>query len=425
MDQGLLSSISEAIESRREHVIAVARDLVRLPSVSGQEGPCALYCAKALSRLGLSVAVWEPDPTQLCSHAAYSETGSTYRGRPNVVAVLPGSGHGKSLILNAHTDVVPIGPRDLWHHDPWAADIVDRRLFGRGAADTKGGLAAILQALAVIQTLGIKLRGDLIVQCVVDEERGGNGTLATILRGYKADAAIVVEPWGLDKIMVGHRGSLAFRITVQGEAKSLGEKANSISAVEKMQVVVTALQRLRVQRKERHRDPRWAAYENPVPVLLGTVGGGDWFSSPPLRCTLEGVLGWLPGETLVSVEAEVRSTLRETCQDDPWLSTHPPILEFPTNRTQPCWVDNESPLVHVVQQSISAVRGVVPALTVANAGSDQWLYTVHGATPAVQMGPGGGGAHAPDEYVNIGDIVDCTKILALAAIAWCGSEEEL
>lgn len=173
--EGLLN----LVESKRNEIIELTRSLVRIPSVAGEEANCQDFVLDRLRRLGARLDVWEPKISELKDHPAYSDVEKyeepklrSYEGRPNVVATFQGSGGGKSLVLNGHVDVVPSGPREMWTHDPWGGEVEEGRLYGRGAVDMKGGLAAMIAAGQVIAEDGVSLRGNLILESVVDEEPG-------------------------------------------------------------------------------------------------------------------------------------------------------------------------------------------------------------------------------------------------------------
>ena len=283
--------IIHLIDNRKNSIIEFLQHLIRIPSVNGKEKDCALFCAEKLKQMGLKIDIWEPNVDELKSHQGFSPTESDYKDRPNVVGVLKGSGGGKSILLNGHVDVVPPGLLDLWKNNPWGAVVKNGKVYGRGAMDMKGGLACMLKAVEIIQKAGIKLRGDVIVECVPDEERGGNGTLASIIRGYRADAGIFTEPSGVNSIAVGHRGGLCFRVTVGGESPTVFDRAKGINAIEKMQVVIEAIERLKKIRQDRVKHPSFKGIDNPVPIYIGTIHGGSWFSSTPFRCAIEGALG--------------------------------------------------------------------------------------------------------------------------------------
>jgi len=183
-----------------------------------------------LSSVGADIDRFEPDNDAMRGHPEYNP-GHSYEGRPNIVGVIKGAGGGRSLMINAHADVVPAGAEG-WLCPPYEPRIIDGRLYGRGACGMKAGGAAALMALETLHECGIKLAGDVIFESVVDEEGGGNGTLACCLKGYKADAAVIPEPTGLS-IMPAHMGWLFYRITFSGKPIHCAFKWKGVNAVDK------------------------------------------------------------------------------------------------------------------------------------------------------------------------------------------------
>lgn len=193
MDSALEGRIVECARARAAETVALLVDLVRIPSLTGEEGAAQVFMTRQLESLGLAVERWEPDAGTLLArypevaqypshwqhdlilpyetlptHEALVASGLdavlSYRERPNVVGRLRGSGGGRSLILNGHIDVVTVEPREAWTRDPFGGDIEDGRLYGRGAADMKGGLVTALAAIRALRDTGATLRGDLVFE---------------------------------------------------------------------------------------------------------------------------------------------------------------------------------------------------------------------------------------------------------------------
>lgn len=183
------------------------------------------------------------------------------------------------------------------------------------------------------------LAGDVLFECVVDEEAGGNCTFASILRGYRADAGVFVEPSGAETIYLGHRGGLRFRVAFRGQAAQLLKRDSGINAIEKMHTILAALEEFRKQRRASVSHPAFQELANPVPLYIGEIRGGSWFSSTPLECVVDGTLGWRPGETLASVQRSLRDSLLQFMSPDPWLARNPPEVTFPSNWVEPCATD--------------------------------------------------------------------------------------
>ena len=189
------SSIFSRINASAADVASLAAELISIPSTTGQEGELARHVADLLADWGLEVETFEINPDLLAKQypKEFRRYNFPYEGRPNVLGKLPGVGGGKSLMINFHLDVVNADPA-VWRVDPWKGTVQDGILYGRGAADMKGGMAAALFGIKCILEAKVRLRGDLIIAGVIEEEGPGNGTLAVQARGITADACIIPEP---------------------------------------------------------------------------------------------------------------------------------------------------------------------------------------------------------------------------------------
>ena len=185
-------SLLDLIEANRGRAVEFLQALIAIPSVTGDEAAVQQFLAAHLQTMGLALDVWETDWEALKQHPGYRPVDRGYEGRPNIVATLKGEGGGRSLLLNGHTDVIPVAGEG-WSDDPWSATIRDGRIYGRGSADMKSGVASHIMAVAFLQQAGVRLRGDVLLDIVVDEEVSGHGTLDTVARGYHADAGISGE----------------------------------------------------------------------------------------------------------------------------------------------------------------------------------------------------------------------------------------
>ena len=166
------------LEENEQQVIGFLQDILRIPSVTGNEGEIQKFISAYIAEMGEEVDVFVPDLDELSKHPAFVKVFQSYDGRPNVVGTLKGEGGGRSLLFNGHVDVIPEGADENWQHGCWSADIEDGKMYGRGAADMKSGVAAMTMALKAIRAAGVKLQGDVITEYVMDEELSGNGTLA-------------------------------------------------------------------------------------------------------------------------------------------------------------------------------------------------------------------------------------------------------
>ncbi|MEE9610259.1 MAG: M20/M25/M40 family metallo-hydrolase, partial [Desulfatiglandales bacterium] len=181
MESEKRQKVLNLIDERKDTIIEFLQKLVSFPSVTGDEWEIQNFIADKLHDIALKVDMWEPDHEELKKHPAYVPVDQGYEKRPNVVGLYKGTGDGKSLLFNGHVDVIPAGPSDSWDYGPFSSEIHDRRLYGRGSSDMKSGLAAMTMALDCLLEAGIRLKGDIILEYVMDEELSGNGTLACVM----------------------------------------------------------------------------------------------------------------------------------------------------------------------------------------------------------------------------------------------------
>lgn len=396
--------------------------LVRMPSTQGNEQEAQLLIADKLRTLAFDVDVWEPDGEALEAHPYFCSPRKRFTGSPNVVGVLKGAGGGRSLLLNGHMDVVPEGNWEQWQDDPYSGKVVEGKLYGRGATDMKGGTASLLIAVEAIQSLGIKLQGDVIFESVIEEESGGAGTLAAIVKGYKADAALIPEPTNL-RIFPKQQGSMWFRIEVEGRAAHGGTRYEGISAIEKSMLVIQHIRELEELRNARISDPLYANNPIPIPINIGVIQGGNWPSSVPDTVKLEGRMGVAPEEKLADAKEEMRLWLASLSEKDPWFEKHPPRVEWFGAQWVPGSVNPEHALMQVLMQQFREVRQEEPVIEASPWGTDGGLLTLVGDTPCIIFGPGITQlAHYPNEHIVLERVFEVAEIIALTLIHWCGLE---
>lgn len=333
---------------------------------------------------------------------------------------MKGTGGGRSIILNGHIDVVPEGDRNDWEHDPFSGRVEDGKLFGRGSTDMKGGTVSLLLAMEAIIELGIKLKGDVIFQSVIEEESGGAGTLAAVLRGYSADGAIIPEPTNM-KLFPKQQGSMWFRISVKGRSAHGGTRYEGINAIEKAIYVITKLQELEKVRNLKIEDPLYSNIPIPIPINIGKIYSGEWPSSVPDIAVIEGRMGVAPDEEMKSAEKELEDCLKEAVQHDEWLKRNPPQVEWFGGRWLPGDLEQDHLLMAVLSESFETVKGKQPAVEASPWGTDGGILSKVGNTPVVVFGPGvTEAAHDVNEFIFLGEVFDAAEIIALAILEWCG-----
>jgi acetylornithine deacetylase len=417
----LEESVLRRVDAHRDELIAFLRRLVAARSLTGSEGLCAPVLTAKLAAMGLEVDEWEIDGAALHAHPAANPSQFGYAGRPNVVGRCRGADPraGRSLILNGHTDVVTPEPLGTWTRDPWGGEVVGGRLYGRGAVDMKGGIAAMIVALESVQAAGVRPAGDVIVECVIEEEEGvGNGTLASLLRGYNADACVVTEPSGLE-VQPSMRGAIRFKITVQGQSCHGVEKWKGVDAIEKGIAVWQLLKPFQDAMSVVNKHPLYDMYPISIPVTADMVRAGAWRGMIAPECVIEGYLETLPGRDTTYWEEVFRTYLTEATAGDPWLRDHPPLVEV-GERYEAYEDAATDPFVSTMCRAAGDVTGADCAVTGSDGGSDAYIRHVYGHAPTVVFGPGGGGAHGADEWVDLEQLVQATKVLALTIVRWCG-----
>jgi acetylornithine deacetylase len=412
--------LAQEVSARREDLTELLRSLVRVPSVTGAEAEVQAVVAARMRADGLETDVWEPDPAALAPYADHVTFLDSYAGRPNVVGRLPGAGGGRSLILNAHVDTVEPGDAAAWTHPPFAAEIANGRLYGRGACDMKAGLVTHLIALAALSAVGYRLRGDVVVQSTISEEDGGAGALAAVLRGGRADGAIITEPTRL-ALIPAQGGSLVFKLLVTGRSAHACVRDEGVSAIEKFALLHRALLAFEAHRNATIDHPLYAPIANKVPINVGVLRAGSWPSSVPEWLEAEGRAGLVPGEDLDAFRAVFRDEIAAAAAADPWLREHPPRVEWFGGQFAPAQVPADAPLVDLLRRAHSAVAGTAPPVEAATYGADMRHFIHVGDTPCVMYGAGDVRvAHHADEHVLLDDVVTAATVLALAIADWCG-----
>lgn len=398
-------------------------ELVAIPSLGGSESPAQERVAGWLEENGFEVDRWSVDLDALRVHPAYSA--EIERDEVlGVVGILGEEAGGRDLILNGHVDVVPPGDLSRWSFSPWEGRVVGGRVRGRGALDMKGGLACALFAARAVLDAGVRLEGRLILESVVGEEDGGCGTLATVLRGYRADGAIIMEPTRL-AICPAQAGALSFRILVRGKAAHGCVRDEGVSAIEKLWPLYQELLALEANRNHNRGGPLFRGYGKPFPLSVGVIQGGDWPSSVPDWVRVEGRYGLMPGESEEEARGAFREAVERAAAGDPWLRAHPPELEWWGGRFLPAQTPVEEPVVTVLYQTILDVLGAEPNLEGVTYGSDLRHLLLEGGTPTVLFGPGDvRSAHSADETVSIVDLERTMQALAVMALRFCGYSDD-
>jgi len=402
-----------------EGLISFLVRLIGVPSLDGEETAAQDLVADQMRLCGLTIDRWPIDLEKLRLHPAFSEE----IARSEAVGLVGwmGSRAGtESLILNGHVDVVPAGDPKKWIHPPWQGTLTDRHVFGRGSADMKGGLCCALFAAKAIRDAGVELTSSLVVQSVVGEEDGGTGTLAALARGYRASAAIIMEPTNLE-IVTSQAGALNFRLTVPGKSAHGSMRAEGVSALEKFWLLHDAIGELESRRNSGVDHPLLGQHELPYPISIGTVRSGNWASSVPESLVCEGRFGVAVGEDLEDARGDFEQQVQAAAQQDPWLAQHAPTVEWWGGQFAPAETPVDHPIVEALRDTVQDLTLRQPRIEGVTYGADMRLLVNEGQIPTVLFGPGDVKlAHQTDEFVPIDDLMIAVRTLALVATRYCG-----
>ena len=420
MESHVPRAIAASVRTLQPDIVAALQELVRIPSQTGFEGHAQDAMARLMCHHGLEVDLWEPDPAVLEPHSESVTLSGGFANRPNVVGVCRGRGDGRSLILNGHIDTVEAGDPTAWNYSPLGAEIVDGRLFGRGACDMKAGLVANLFALHAMRQAGLAPAADVFVQSTVAEEDGGAGALAAVLRGYAADGALISEPTNL-AIVPAQGGSLMFRLQVTGLSAHACVRDEGVSAVEKFAYLHRGLLDFESRRNAEITHPLYAGMRNKAPINIGTVRGGSWPSSVPESLVAEGRAGLVPGEDLTTFKSELAAEVAALAAADDWLRDHPPLVTWLDGQFAPAGISGDSPLVASLSTAWTMTTSSPSRVEAVTYGADMRHFVLTGGMPCVMFGAGDVRlAHAPDESIPLGDLFTAVTTTAVFIAEWCG-----
>ena len=411
--------VLQAVDAGWPEQLEFLRALVGQRSVLGNTNGAMGVAEPVLRELGMRLDRIPIDVDELREQPGFSPPDWSYDGLYNLVGRLPGSGGGRSLVLNGHLDVVPSAPDEHWTHDPWGGEVEGNRMYGRGAADMKSGVAAMLFAVQAVRRAGVELAGDVVAHLVIDEECTGNGTLACLAAGAVADACIVPEPFALSMV-TAHPGVLWARVTVRGRAAHAALASEAVNSAEKMYVVLQALRQLEWEVNHEERHPAFSEVGHPLNFNFGKLHAGDWTSSVPQICTMDVRFSCYPGENLDDVQQRFADRVAAAAMSDDWLRETPPEVRFYGFRAEGAVYDANSPIAQIVAANHQMLIGTPCARVPATATVDNRFFELHFGIPSVCYGPAGGLLHAPDEWVDLESVRLCTKVLAGALVDWCG-----
>lgn len=419
--------IIEVIDRKFEEQIEFLSDLVQFRSLRNDESKAQDYLEKALLKRGYSVSRFRTDAAQIGKHPAFSPSTVSYQNSWNIVGKKAArSGQGQSLAFNSHMDVVPAGSPERWMNDPFTAVREGNWLYGRGAGDMKAGLVASIFAMDAITEAGYQLCGDIQIQSVVEEEITGNGAATAFANGYIADAVFSPEPTD-EQLVRANSGVIKFRLTTKGKPAHPREPESGQSAIDLMIRLMGHLKKL---------EQEWIAQAraielfkniaNPVAMTFGTIQGGDWIASISSDCSVEGRIGFYPGDAPLERAAQFEAFLHRIKQTDPafgaeglitldWVGVMHAGYELPKGTRAEEYLKS----AHAATNHGADLHSYVMTCYL-----DAAVFAVHGHIPSLVYGPIAENIHGIDERVNLESVRRVTKTMALFAADWCGIQKE-
>ncbi len=424
LDNSLADDILAAVDQGFDQQIRFTQDLIRYPSLRGQEHTAQDFLYQELSNRGYAMDRWSIDVDEIRNHPGFSPVTVSYDNAINVVAThRPREEKGRSLILNGHVDVVPTGPRDMWERGPFDPWIEGDWLYGRGSGDMKAGLVANIAAMDALRFLGCQPAATTYIQSVTEEECTGNGALSCLVRGYKADAAIIPEPED-DKLVRANVGVIWFRVHLRGRPVHTRVAGSGFSAIGGAYKLMGALHDLGERwnaDKGNHR--YFEDLEHPINVVFGQIQGGDWPSMVPAWCWFDARMAIYPGTDPRDASREIEACLREAARMDPALANNPPEIEYTGFFAEGYVLEEGSEAEATLGRAHAKSFGSSLEAFVTPGYLDGRVFVLYDDCPCLVYGPISENIHGIDERVSLASIKRVTGSIALYIAEWCGLEQ--
>lgn len=418
--------ITKAIANRRDWAVESLGEFVRQPTVLGNEEGGQRVAAGLFEELGYEVKVETIHLDDIKDKPGFSPVDWQLDGKHNVVGIHdPGNDAGNSLIFNGHVDVVSPEPTKLWTSPPYEPRIEENGedgetwMYGRGAGDMKGGTISYLWALQALKDLGAEPASKVILQSVVEEECTGNGALSLLEKGYKADAAIIPEPFN-ETIISAQVGVLWFRVRILGRTTHVLGAGEGINAIEKSWPIIVALREMEAEANKPENIPElYKDIEHPVNLNVGTINGGDWQSTVAGECVTGFRFGTFPGQSLDKVKAMIEETVSKVAEKEPWLKDNPPQVEWVGFQAEGSEFNTESDFGKTLRKAHEDWRGEEPEQLKCTATTDIRFFNNYYNIPATCYGPKAVAIHGVDEKVSIESMQRISEVMCSFVQDWC------
>lgn len=420
----MLDRLRETLAARQDEYIGYLTDLVAIDTsdighgiYGGREKAGQDYMIKLLRQIGAEKIETDQLTEEVIQEAinlhGEGNPGHNYDGRYNVYATFAGESK-RVLMFNGHIDILPPDNPELWSSPPFSPTIKDGRIYGVGACDMKAGLMAATMAVKLFGDAGLKLPANVEITSVVDEEGGGNGSIAAAMYGKKADGVVVCEPTDY-KLITANMGFVFFEVEVSGHAVHSASKWLGVNAIEKAVKIMAATQEL---------EHKWLlTYKHPLlppPSLnVGVIEGGSAGSTTAERCTFKACLHYLPHQmSYRQVVDEYTAAIMRCCSGDEWLcQNNPKISVYQSGGAYEA--DQDAQVITVFKDSFRRVMGRDVEVAGFPAGCDCRIWQNVAGCPTVQYGPGRlSECHALNEYVEVQQYLDAILIYAGLILQW-------
>lgn len=423
LDLATAARITAAVEAGFAEQMELTKALMRFASRRGEEHAVQDFVFRQMRQRGLVVDRFDMDVGAIGRHPGGGPVSDAHSQAPILVGIhRPRAETGRSLILQAHVDVVPEGPHDMWTHPPYEPVIEGDWLYGRGGADMKAGHAANFAVFDALRRIGRQPAATVYLQSVVEEESTGNGALMTHIKGYTADAVLIPEPED-EKLVRANVGVLWFEIEVRGEPAHVREMGSGANAIDAAYRVIADLRRLEEDLNARKAGrPHFENEAHPINLNIGRIEGGDWGSSVPCWCKVQCRLAVYPGVSADAAAREVTDRVAGFAREDRFLSNHPPKVTFNGFFAEGYVLEEGSEAEKVLSRAHQTATGR-PLETFMTAGYlDTRVYALYNKIPALCYGPVSRNIHAFDEAVSVASLKRITTAMALFVAEWCGLE---
>lgn len=429
MTNDLNTQIMSAVERKFDVQIDFLNELSSFPSTRGNEQTAQNFMAENLKERGYETDTWTIDVDDIVHLPGFSPVIGNYEDAQNVVGTHRShSQKGKSLILNGHIDVVPAGPLDMWTTPPFKPHCKDGWMYGRGTGDMKAGLTANLFALDALKDVGFQPAADVHFQSVVEEECTGNGALACLQRGYRADAALIPEPFD-EKLVMAQIGVIWLQVHLKGIPVHVHEARSGANAIEAAIPIISALRRLEERWNSQNRKHSlYSHVDHPLNLNIGRIEGGDWASSVPAWCCFDVRMAIYPGQNIDAAREELEACIYEAASADAFLNKNQPKIIYHGFLAEGyALADHNKPEAEQAIAALGAAHRTVTGSELEKlpitATTDARFFGLYADTPALVYGPTAEAIHGFNERVNLDSVRRVTQSIALFIADWCGLEE--